>query len=269
MTRLIKFSNFQSASLDFVTTLGMILIVSLASAKPAPGPPFDTDDPEPVEFMHYEVYIASQLFRQFGQSSGTLPHLEVNYGAAPNLQIHVIAPMAYFTASHQPFSYGYGDSEFGVKFRFLQETKNQPMVGVFPLIEAPSGDANRGLGNGGTAFFLPVWIQKSMGSWVAYGGGGFWHNPAVGAHDYWFSGITLQCQTTKKLMLGAEIFHTTSQVEGFGAVTGFNIGGIYDFDEGHHIMMSIGTGLQGADHGSAYFAYQWTFGPRSGVKTGS
>ena len=63
-------------------------------------------------------------------------------------------------------------------------------------------------------------------------------------------------------MLGGELFHTTSQLDGYGEVTGFNLGGVYDFDEGHHLMMSIGTGIQGADHGTAYVAYQWTFGPK-------
>jgi hypothetical protein len=212
--------------------------------------------------MHYEVYIASQSFQMFGQSFGTLPHLELNYGAAPNLQLHIIAPMEYFTQSGEPFSYGPGDTEFGFKYRFVQETGSRPMVGIVPLVEAPTGSAARGLGNGGTAFFLPVWLQKSVGSWTTYGGGGFWHNPGAGFRDYWFSGLTVQCQTTKRLMIGGELFRTTSQMDGYGAVTGFNIGGVYDFDEGHHLMMSVGTGIQGADSGSTYIAYQWTFGPK-------
>lgn len=227
------------------------------------GPPFITDDPEPVDFQHWEVYIASIDFRQFAQTFGTLPHLEVNYGAAPNLQLHVIAPLAYSAIPGQPFQYGYGDTELGFKLRVVQETSKQPMVGIFPLVEVPTGDAARGLGNGGTAFFLPLWMQKDFGNWTVYGGGGFWHNPGAGYRDYWFSGVTLQCQVTKKLMLGGEVFHTTSQVVGYGPISGFNLGGVYDFDDGHHFMASVGTGLQGRNNGTAYIAYQWTFGPRA------
>ena len=229
---------------------------------PTPGPPFITDDPEPVEFQHYEVYIASEYFRLFSQSTGTLPHVEVNYGAVPNLQLHIIAPMEFSTTSGEPFSYGPGDTELGAKYRFVQESAKTPMVGIFPLVELPTGSASRGLGSGSTSFFLPVWVQKSVGSWTAYGGGGFWHTPGAGLHDYWFSGITVQCQTTKKLMLGAEMYHTTSQAIGTGDISAFNIGGVYDFDEGHHFMMSLGTGVQGSNHGTAYAAYQWTFGPK-------
>ena len=240
----------------------MLIGVAISPVLATPGPPFITDDPEPVEFMHYEVYIASESFRFFGQSTGTLPHLEINYGGAPNLQFHVITPMAYATASGQPFNYGYGDTELGVKYRFVQETEKQPMVGIFPLVELPTGNESKGLGSGQTAYFLPLWIQKSYGAWTAYGGGGYWHNPGPGNLDYWFSGVTVQNQITKQLMLGAEVFHTTSQTVGNSGLTGFNIGGVYDFDEGHHLMMSVGTGIRGADSGSTYIAYQWTFGPK-------
>jgi hypothetical protein len=231
-------------------------------AAAAYGPPFLTDDPQPVDFMHYEFYIATQYFHQFGSTTGTLPHFEINYGAAPNLQIHLIAPVAYSTGGGQPFNYGYGDTEVGAKYRFVQETKKQPMVGIFPLVELPTGNQTKGLGTGQTAFYLPVWIQKGFGSWTAYGGGGYWRNPGAGNRDYWFSGLTLQCQTTKQFMVGGELYHTTSQAVGMGENTGFNIGGVYDFDEGHHLMLSVGTGLRGSNRGTAYLAYQWTFGPK-------
>lgn len=227
-----------------------------------PGPPFTTDDPQPVDLHHFEVYIASVNSFQFGTYAGTLPHLEVNYGAVPNVQLHVITPMAYNTGTGQPFLYGFGDTELGFKFRFLQEKDKQPMVGIFPLVELPTGSPMRGTGMGSTGYFLPIWLQKSRGTWTVYGGGGYWHNPGDGNRDYWFGGVTGQCQTTKKLMLGFELFRTTAQTEDGDPNTGFNVGGIYDFDEGHHLLFSGGTGFHGPDHGTGYLAYQWTFGPK-------
>ena len=56
------------------------------------GPPFLTDDPEPVEYRHWEVYVATQYIHSRDQDSATLPHLEINYGVMPNVQIHLIAP---------------------------------------------------------------------------------------------------------------------------------------------------------------------------------
>ena len=65
------------------------------------GPPFTTDDPEPVEYQHWEVYLASQLAHDKDGWSGTSPHFEVNYGALPNLQLHLIAPVSYTAPSHE------------------------------------------------------------------------------------------------------------------------------------------------------------------------
>src|SRR5579862_9484232 len=101
------------------------------------GPPFVTDDPEPVDYRHWEVYFSS-IYQHFtGGSSGTLPHIEVNNGVAPNLQLHIIAPAAFSTSSGTsasmpvdgPLFYGLGDIELGAKFRFVPEKKQTPMVG--------------------------------------------------------------------------------------------------------------------------------------------
>ena len=59
------------------------------------GPPFLTDDPEPVEYKHWEIYLASQYKHDRDQESATFPHVEINYGLIPNVQIHLIAPMQY------------------------------------------------------------------------------------------------------------------------------------------------------------------------------
>ncbi len=231
------------------------------------GPPFNTDDPEPVDFRHWEVYFASIYSHTPGLVSGTFPHFEVNYGAAPNLQLHIIGPVAFNDPAGGSQTYGYGDTELGAKFRFLQEGKRTPMVGVFPLLEAPTGDASRGLGAGQTRVFLPVWVQKSFGNgWQTYGGGGLWVNPGAGNHNYGFFGWELQNQVTKQLMLGVEFFHSTPQSTVIGQQGGFNVGGVYDLDEGHHLMLSVGRDFQGTTGLAAYVAFQWTFGPHEPEK---
>ncbi len=253
--------------MKLVTRIGTAILIASVAVRSFAGPPFLTDDPLPVDLRHWEVYFASIHSHIFNYYNGTLPHVEVNYGVVPNVQLHVIAPAAYSSVPGQPFQYGYGDTELGVKVRLLQETPTQPMVGIFPLVEVPTGAASKGLGFGTAAVYLPVWLQKSWGAWTAYGGGGYWHVPVTGSRDYWFTGATINYQATKQLMVGMEVFHTTPQLAGSGDTTGFNIGGVYDFDEGHHFMFSIGTGVQGPDHGTAYIAYQWTFGPHQKADT--
>jgi len=228
------------------------------------GPPYITDDPEPVDFHHWEFYIASMYFHPRGDATGTFPHFELNYGAAANLQLHVIAPMQYNQPEGGQSAYGYGDTELGVKYRIVQETARQPMVGVFPLIEVSTGNPRLGLGNGESQFFLPVWIQKTWGNWSSYGGGGYWINPGPGNHNYWWFGWQGQYQVSKPLALGAEVFCTSTSgptVDG-SATDGFNVGAVYDFNEGHHLLASVGRGFNNSNSGMAYLAYQWTWGPK-------
>ena len=50
------------------------------------GPPYLTDDPEPVDYQHWEVYIGSQFSKDLDGWSGTAPHFEVkNFVTTPAL----------------------------------------------------------------------------------------------------------------------------------------------------------------------------------------
>jgi len=109
----------------------------LAPVLTLAGPPFRTDDPEPVEYKHWELYLASQGSFDHDERSLTAPHVEINYGVFPNVQLHLLAPLEYVKTEGQAFQYGYGDTELGVKFRFIQETDWCPQVGIFPIFLLP------------------------------------------------------------------------------------------------------------------------------------
>ena len=237
--------------------LGIVVAVHLAWA----GPPYTTDDPEPVEYQHWEVYLASQLAHDAHGWSGTSPHLELNYGAAPNLQLHLIAPMAFDAPSHGKAQFGYGDTELGAKYRFVQETESLPQIGTFPMLELPTGDDKRGLGSGHVQAFLPLWLQKSFGPWTTYGGGGYRINPGRENRNSWFVGWQGQRQLSSALTLGVEIFHETAREVGGESDTKFNVGAVYNFSELSHLLLSAGHTIQGPSGYQAYVAFLLTFGP--------
>ena len=224
------------------------------------GPPFVTDDPEPVEYQHWEFYIASMHAKLGGDWSGTAPHLELNYGAVPDLQLHLIAPEAYDSPPEGAGHYGLGDVELGAKYRFIQETNGWPQVGIFPLLEAPAGSARNNLGNGHMQAFLPLWVQKSWGQWTAYGGGGYGINSLSGRQNWGYVGAVLQRQVFTNVLIGAEIYHQTDYETDFPNVgTAFNIGTVIDFSEQHHLVFSAGRSLDGPTRFQCYIAYQYTF----------
>src|SRR5579884_1805186 len=112
---------------------GAALIVALVTFSAHAGPPYFTDDPEPVDEHHWEFYLASQTQAQKDDHSGTLPHVEVNYGAYKDLQLHIIAPLSYDQAAREDHAHhGYGDTELGAKWRFLHETDWLPQIATFP-----------------------------------------------------------------------------------------------------------------------------------------
>jgi len=202
------------------------------------GPPFLTDDPEPVDYRSWEFYIASQHTETSDGWAGTAPHFELNYGVITNVQLHLIAPLAYDAPSDGSAHYGYGDTELGVKFRFIQETEKIPQAGVFPLLEIPTGNASDGLGSGHVQAFLPLWLQKSFGDWTVYGGGGYGINPGAGNENWGFAGTVVQRQITQNFLLGGEIYNRTTLTTDGRNDTAFNLGTVVDLTERQHLLFS-------------------------------
>jgi hypothetical protein len=244
---------------------GLVLVALVLGAGAAQaGPPFRTDDPEPVELHHWEVYGFSTATHVKGDSSGILPGIEINYGALPEMQLHIVLPLAFDRPEGSGTKFGYGDTELGVKYRFVNEDENgwRPQIGIFPLLELPSGNEARGLGTGHVHAFIPLWLQKGLGKWLSYGGGGYWINPGAGNKNYWFLGWLVQRQVTDDLALGGEIFHQSADTIGGEDQTGFNLGGIWDITEHYHLLFSAGRGILHATTTNAfsyYLALQWTY----------
>ncbi len=236
----------------------LLAVAALAPAPARAGPPFVTDDPEPVEHRHWEFYLASQDELARDGDSGTAPHVEVNYGAVPNLQLHVIVPLAWARPPGGPASFGAGDVEVGAKLRFVQEGAGIPMVGVFPQLELPAGDASRVLGSGHLHAFLPLWLQKSRGPWTTYGGGGYWLNAGAGNRDYWLGGWLLPRRLSRLATLGAEVVTTTAAHLGGRGGAQVDVGCVLDLSDRHHVLLSAGHSLAGESVSQAYLGYQLT-----------
>jgi hypothetical protein len=217
------------------TSVAAIGLFAASFSSALAGPPFITDDSEPVDLGHWEIYGFSAGTQVRIDKGGTLAGVEINNGAAPNLQLHLLVPLAFDSPSGGPTVTGLGDIELGAKHRFITPGEDDwyPQVGVFPLVELPSGNAQHGLGVGKMREYFPVWLQKDWGDWTSYGGGGYWINPGAGNQNYWFVGWLLQHQVTKQLALGAEIFHQTADTAGGNGMTAFNAGGIYDFNDNY------------------------------------
>ncbi len=233
----------------FLVTLLLLIQAAAAFA----GPPFRTDDPVPNDYHHGEIYLFSTGTHDAGGTSGLGPAVEFNYGILPDTQFHIIAPMAYDAPKEEASHFGYGDTEVGIKYRFVDETDVLPMIGIFPLVEIPTGDEDKGLGNGKAQYFFPLWLQKDFGRWTTYGGGGYWINPGPGNRNYWFSGILIQYSFSDTFYLGGELFHQTADMVDGEDSSGFNFGGSLPLVSNYQLLFSAGRGL--TDTSSNRFSY--------------
>ncbi len=233
----------------------LLLILLFSGIKETlAGPPFRTDDPVPIGFHHAEVYLFSAGVIDASGFSGICPAFEFNYGAFPNTHLHVVLPLAFSSPSGGPTQMGYGDTELGVKYRFVQQTDYLPDIATFPILEVPTGSSSRGLGNGGSQIYLPLWLQKDIGKWTVYGGAGYWINSGAGNEDWVFSGILIQYNFTDDFFLGTELFHQTPSSIYTKDNTGVHFGGGIPLMPGYQLIFSgdAGNGITSYKHFSYY-----------------
>jgi hypothetical protein len=234
-----------------------LLLILLLSSQSYAGPPFVTDDPQPVDYKHWELYIASGQSFSENETIATLPHMEFNYGIIPEVQLHIILPMEY---SHigSTSKYRFSNTELGIKYRFVDETESRPQMGVFPLLELPTESNSGDERSKSIQAFFPLWIQKSWGDFTIYGGGGYWLNPGSDKKNSLLLGWEAQYNFSKALTLGGELFYQTPEDINSTASTSFNIGGYINLTDENHLLFSLGHTLNGDNVTTGYIAYQLT-----------
>jgi hypothetical protein len=247
---------------SFHTSLLTGAFVTMLAAPAFAGPPYTTDDPEPTPYRSYEIYLASDYARSPDSVDLTVPHLEFNYGLFPNVQVTFTSPLAGSSLPHGAMHFGYGDTEFEIKARVVQETDHMPQISIAPGIALPSGNASKNLGGGYERAVYPIWAEKGFGKYTVFGGAGLWKNPGAGNKDYTFTGVAVIRDMGHGLTLGTELFgQSAATVDGTSSL-GFNFGVNRQIDEHHEILFSLGRSLHGSNTFSAYTAFGWLLGPR-------
>jgi hypothetical protein len=216
------------------------------------GPPFLTDDPEPTDTGHWEIYAPRFEAEGSGADFDGAFGAEINYGAAANLQLTLDLPLA-FTHSSAGWHSGAGDLEASVKYRFFHNKAAGLQIAAFPAATLPT--ASRGLGAGKVTAFLPVWAQEDMGPWSVFGGGGYAVNPGSGNRDYWSGGIAVTRQLGKRLLLGVEADRQGPDTVGGRASTSLGAGAIVELGGPFRLLASGGpTWTDGGGSGFHAFA---------------
>jgi hypothetical protein len=254
--------------------LAAFLIFSLAAPRlRAQGPPFQIDDPVPVDLHHYEFYVFASMAGTPVERDVTGPAFEFNWGAIPRVQIHAILPWgvaapsnnaAYLPSGSGPTEFGMTDAELGAKIAFFKESKYIPQIGSFTMLELPTGNSDKGLGVGKAWFKIPVWLQKNFGKWLLDGGGGYTIVPQTGYRNFSYGGFLAKYTVSDRLELGAEVFSHGAEGDAapqIRASTMIDFGGYYHFhNPNEQLLFCYGRSVAGLSENYAYVGLYWTWG---------
>ncbi len=228
------------------------LVAAFISGNAWAGPPFLTDDPEPTDTGHWEIYAplveAEGRGADFEGSAG----VELNYGAAPDLQITIGLPMA-FSHDRGGWRRGAGDVAVSAKYRFYHDEGAGLSIAVFPGMTLPT--ASNGMGNGRVTALLPVWAQKDIGAWSIFGGGGYAINPGPGNRDHWEGGIAVARRIAPHLLIGIEADRKGADTIDGRSSTSLGLGGIYQLGGALRLLASGGPSLSDGEGKAGFHGF--------------
>jgi hypothetical protein len=237
----------------------LLLALTAVSGIAEAGPPYQSDDPEPTDFKHFEIYLFTNG-ASIRDGSGGAFGVDFNYGATPNLQLTAVFPVEYDHPSGANSLTGLGNIELAAKYRFLHQADVGWDVAVFPRVFLPSASAQ--VGERHFSLLVPLWLGKDWGRWSTFGGGGCVIGRSGESQNYCLAGWALTRAVARNLKLGAEIVHQTPDTRGGHASTGVGAGLLYDLNDNFHLLAYAGPGLQNAAETGRYSWYAsilWTF----------
>jgi hypothetical protein len=183
------------------------------------------------------------------------PRVQLEHGALPDADLHALVPLASGQERIAVWRNG-RDVELGLKYRFVHEGERPSQIATLPLIMFPIGKDRAG--HRDKCVFLPSWLQKTVGRWMTYGGGGYWRNPGAGnatMQASWF----VQRSLAKTVSVGTELFYQTKRAADADARLAFNVGATVKLADDHHLLGSAGHDIRGDDTFVGYLAYRWIF----------
>jgi Putative MetA-pathway of phenol degradation len=148
--------------------------------------------------------------------------------------------------------WGLGDVAVSVKYRFYQDDDAGLSIAAFPGMTLST--ATYSLGNNRVTGFLPVWVQKNLGSWSVFGGGGYTINPDAGNRNYLTGGIAVSRQVAPKLPIGIEADLQGADRVGGNGETSLGLGAIWHLKAPFRLPAPSGPTFDDGDGAAGFHA---------------
>ena len=224
--------------------------------------PFYTDDP--VFSPGWEIKMG--LTGEHNSGGSVLTEvLDWNYAVVPSVRLNLTTYTKHIWPEGGGHHFGYGDTEFKVKWRFLDEDMKgwRPALGIAPKVFIPTADDSRGLGDGVWRFQVPLQFGKTVGRWYHFAEAGYQWAFDRSAADVVYGGAGTLYSFTDHFALGTEFYNfiPTRGSSSWQPLT--TLGAVYTFNEHWALKASISHTLRDTSRGgpnpSGVFYVVWNF----------
>ena len=190
--------------------------------------------------------------------------LDWNYAVVPKLRFNLTTYVKQISPVGEHQESGYGDTEFKVKWRFLEEGTEgrRPALGIAPKVFIPTANKSRGLSDGVWRVQVPLQFGKTVGRWYHFGEAGYqWASGR--ASDSAYGGIGTLRTITNHFAAGTELFGgiPTNSENNWQLLT--TLGAVYTFNEHWALKGSVSHSLRDQTKGgpspSGLFYLVWNF----------
>ena len=236
---------------------------AFAAAETRADSPFYTDDPE--FSPGWEIKFGMTAEHNTGGNTWTAPILDLNYAVVPKVRLNLTLAGRTLEPTTGPSVFGFADTEFKVKWRFIDESTNSwlPAIGIAPKIFFPTADKDRGLGDGVWRAQLPLQFGKTIGRFYNFAEVGYQMAFKSGASDVAYYGIGTLFSFNSHFALGTELFGWTPMLDKASHQLLTTLGAVYTFNEHWALKASISRTLRDESRGgpnpSGVFYLVWNF----------
>jgi hypothetical protein len=136
------------------------------------APPLGTDDPGVPDKGEWEINLSTLSARSVDEHQVDLLRVDANYGVLPRIGGHELPtqlkfefPISGIRTGDEPFTFGFGAVNTGIKLNFYSNEHAGAAVSVYPQIEfaMPGGDGvAKGLAEPGQTLIFPLLVEKEF-----------------------------------------------------------------------------------------------------------
>ena len=206
--------------------------------------PFFTDDP--AFSPGWEIKLGITAEHNNGGDALAGPVLDLNYAIVPNVRLNATFYYAGLYPKAGADVFGFGNTEFKVKWRFIEEDAKSwlPAVSISPKVFFPTASTDRGLGDGIWRAQLPIELGKTVGNWYHFAETGYQWAFENAASDTFFWGAGTLYNFNKHFALGTELYGLIPTDAQHAHTFAATLGAIYTFNANWSLKASISHSLR-------------------------